>query len=177
MFIGGCDDPSAFEINPVIVEDTIELAIPGSPAMLPSAIDLVATGDSILGGRFPERVADATQWDLALRLRDGELALVPSSALGLPSLAAITRPITDRSFDQIERAPEQSSFLADSAVVLRPGAAYVARARTSAGRCFSAPRVSYAKLQPVEIDLERGTVRLRVVANANCTDPRLVAED
>ena len=174
--LAACDDPAGFRLDPIIVTDTVELAAPTAASALPSALDIISfPGQRLIGGgRFPERAEDAEQWDVAVRMRNGSLVLLPAAAAGLgsPSLARamVTRPITDRSFDAVREAPGRSSFVSDSAVALQPGSVYVVRSR-EVSRCSW-----YAKLEPLQINAAAGTVRLRVVTNERCGDPRLVGE-
>jgi hypothetical protein len=177
VMLAACDDPAGFRLDPIIVTDTVELAAPtASASALPSALDIISfPGQRLIGGgRFPERAEDAEQWDVAVRVKNGSLVLLPAAAAGLGSQslarAAVTRPITGQSFEALREAPSRSSFVSDSAVALQPGSVYVVRSR-DVSRCFQ-----YAKLEPLQLDAAAGTVRLRVATNERCGDPRLVAE-
>lgn len=176
VVLAGCDDPAGFRLDPIIVTDTVELAAPTAASALPSALDVISfPGQRFIGGgRFPERAEDAEQWDVAVRMRNGSLVLLPAAAAGLGSQslarARVTGPITDRNFDAVREAPGRSSFVSDSAVALQLGSVYVVQSR-EVSRCFQ-----YAKLEPLQINAAAGTVRLRVVTNERCSDPRLVAE-
>lgn len=173
-----CDDPNAFRFDPQLVTDTLVLGTPSATEGVPTALDLVPQAGGI-NGRFPERAGEAEQWDLALRVRDGRLSLVPARAFGIRSIngglssAGITRA-QSRSFEQLIEAPGRGSFVTDSAVALQEGAVYVARSRLAAGG-FSGCEF-FAKIQPLEIRPAEQTVRLQIVANTNCSDPRLAEE-
>ena len=177
--LGACNDTTGIgEVT--ILEDTVVLAAPSAAAAdtLPTALDVTVgvLGGSIGGGRFPERVADVEQWDLALRVRDGELRFFPPRALGFnrgtQSRAAITRPMTGRTMDEVREAPASNQFLADSSVAVVQGAVYVVRSRPAG--CY-AP--FYAKIRPLEVNVAAGTVRLAVATTTPCGDLRLVAKD
>ena len=171
-----CND-TTFQIDPLLSTDTVEVAAPTSQnADLPSALDITALGGEIRGGRFPERVADAGQWDFAVRLRGGELVLLPASALGLESRASLTRALANQTFGGLVEAPGRTSFVADSAVVLREGGVYAARSRMISSD-FGSACEQYAKLQPLAVDRARGRVRLLITTNERCGDPRLALED
>ena len=180
--LGACDDGTNFRIDPILASDTVELAVPGVSADAPTALDVTAVGGIIFGGRFPERQTDAESFDFVLRRRGGELVLVPGSVLGLlgpngrPSDAAITQPMQGQTFDALIEAPGRAAFVTDSAVVLRPGAVYVARSRTALlpgiGLCQQ-----YAKLQPLAVDAAAGRASVRLTTNERCGDPRLALED
>lgn len=155
-----------------LTTDTLEIAAPTADRELPSAIDVSAYSGVMGGERFPEYVEDAENWDLAVRLVDGELVLAPAEALGLSSMAAITGSLIGETFESLDQAPATSAFRRDSAVVLRLGEVYAARSRTILCSSGSSGE-QYAKLQPVEMDLAGGTVRLVVTTNETCSDPRL----
>lgn len=173
----GCDDPSGIDFSPMLVQDTVVIAAPlPQNAALPTALDI--TGDnsgSVGGGRFPERPSDAQNWDFAVRIRDGQLALVPARAIGLDSRAAITQPLVGETFEGLREAPGQSTFTSTEHVVLTEGAVYVARSRETSGG-FLGVCVQFAKLSPLEVDVEQGLVTLQIVTNEQCGDPRLALE-
>jgi hypothetical protein len=173
-----CNDPNSIEINPLIVDDTVALAVPGVDASVGTALDIVSIPNTrkVGGARFPERAADAAQWDFALRREDGELVLVPSGTFGFASGSGITRPITDRTFDQVTEAPSsRSAVVTDSAVVLRSGAVYVARSRQIP--CGFGGASQYARIEAVALDPAAGTARLRVATNEVCNDIRLTPKE
>lgn len=179
VVLTACDDPNSFRIDPLLVEDTVELAAPTVSATLPSAVDISSSAGPILT-RFPEREGDAERWDLTVRARNGELLLLPAGALGLtnpiggPSAAAITAPLPE-SFTELIEAPRTSAFRTDSGVVAQVGAVYGARSRRTSGG-FGACE-NFAKIQPLEVVPSEGRVRLRIVTNHRCNDPRLVPEE
>ena len=176
--LAACDDPNAGLFNPVIREDTVDLAAPLVDRATPTALD-VAYASSLILGRFPELVADAEQWDFAVRREGGQLRLVPAGLFGFQnpvgggSTATISLALNE-GIDEITRA-SASRLDTIIPVVLEQGEVYVVRSRrTNAafGGCEN-----YAKIQPLEVDAAAGRVKLRVVGNARCNDPRLVAED
>lgn len=179
VLASGCDDPNRNQIEPLITVDTIEVAAPGSAAGLPSAVDVTARGGVLSGGRHPERLEDAEQWDFAIRVRDGALLFVPPAALGTESgaqrMAGITRPVAGQSFEQVIEAPGASAFRTDSAVVAELGSVYVVRSRPVS--CGFGSASQYSKIQPLEISVPEGRVSLLVSTNEVCGDPRLVVKD
>src|SRR5690349_24647789 len=73
LFFAACDS-GGNEIEPVLVTDTFDLAAPTAGSARPTAIDITALGGfAIVGGRYPEELNDAGEWDFALRLVGGEL--------------------------------------------------------------------------------------------------------
>jgi hypothetical protein len=178
LALTACDDPNAGLFDPIIGEDTVDLAVPLVDPSVPTALD-VAFANSPIRGRFPELVADAEQWDFAIRREGGELLLVPAAVFGFrnpiggASTAAVTVPL-NRGFDEVVEAPGRGSLLSDTAMPIEQGEVYVVRSRrTSAafGGCEN-----YAKVVPLTVDVAAGLVKLRVLGNARCNDPRL-AED
>jgi hypothetical protein len=174
--LAACDNPNDFLLDPQLVTDTVTLAAPSVESDLPSALDLTSVGGARHGGRYPERLEDAGQWDLVLRLThgtgDGALVLAPAGAVGaVRSNAAITRPLQGRTFSEVVEAPGRSSFLGDTTISVTAGAVYVARSR--AVQCGISFGELYAKLRVLEAVPAEGSVRLEVVANLNCSDPRL----
>lgn len=171
-----CDDSTRFQIDPILVADTIEVWAPtAANAGRPSAIDIISFGE-IGGARFPERASDAERWDVALRVRNGQLVLAPAKALGLESRSAITPAITDRTFDTLVEAPPTSTFRTDSAVVVRPGAVFVVRSRLSAGGMFGGGCEQYAKMQALTAEVAAARAVFAIVTNERCGDPRLAEE-
>lgn len=180
--LAACEDPNAFRIDPILLEDTVEIALPAAGSTLPSAVDLATPGPEGIVTRFPERTSDAELWDFTLRRRGGSLVFVPGAAVGLrntpplggPSTAGITLPLP-QTFSELIEAPAGNSFVSDSVVTVQLGAVYAARSRRQPGQ-FSACE-NYAKIQPLEVDVAAGRTRLRIVVNQRCSDPRLVPEE
>lgn len=175
LTLAACDDATGIG-EAVIVTDTVTIGAPSVTAdTVPSALDVLAQGLTIGGTRFPERPADADAWDVTLRLRNGELLLLPRGAAGVDSRrAAITDPITGVTFEGVEEAPPSSRFFTDRGVVLGQGNVYVVRSRSysaGAGTCWQ-----YAKVQPLELDPAAGTARLQVATSSGCADQRLVED-
>ncbi|HET7322290.1 MAG TPA: hypothetical protein VFI96_07345 [Longimicrobiaceae bacterium] len=178
--LAGCDSPT-FRFDPLLVADTVTLALPAPGDTLGSALDVTPAGALIGFVRHPELTADAGQWDVTIRERDGRLAFVPAGMLGITdasgdsSRAGVTHPLA-KSFDEVIEAPGRGSFVRDSAVVIEQGAVYVVSSRTTAGS-FGSGCVEFAKVQPLAVDVEAGRVELSLVANQNCSDPRLAMTD
>ncbi|MDQ3555574.1 MAG: hypothetical protein M3409_02185 [Gemmatimonadota bacterium] len=172
LLAAACGDPTGSAFDPVIATDTVQIAPPSAEAgALPSAVDLSIAG-GVFGGingptRFPERSADASAgWDLTVRSTSGGLVFFPAGALGLSFNSGIS-PRAE-AFESIERAPEMlAEYVTDAAVPLAVGSVYVARTRQRGG-C-----VQYSKLRVLEIGAG-DAVRLEIVGNERCTDPRLV---
>ncbi len=172
----GCNDSTGLDTNPVLVSDTLTIAAPIPQNQgKPSAVDLSGDGGfGIEGPRFPERIEDALQWDLTLRLRDGTLYLMPPGAIGdSDSRAAITPAIAGQTFEGLREIPGQSTFRTDTAIALQMGPVYAARTRI----LNSFGCIQFAKIRALDVDPVAATARLEVVTNERCSDPRLVAVD
>lgn len=171
--LGACSDDPFFRRDPVLATDTIEVAAPtAANTDLPTAIDLTTNGFVIAGVRFPERPADAQQWDLSIRLEDGELVFKPVGAFGIESSAAISHPLLGETFEGLEEAPPASAMVSDSTVVIEEGSVYAARTRQPTGGCSQ-----FSKLLPLEVNVATGILRVVITTNGQCGDPRLVPVD
>lgn len=178
--LAACDDPNAGIYDPRIREDTVDLAAPAVAPEIPTALD-VSYSSGPIRGRYPELAADAENWDVAIRRGEGELLFAPAGifdfqnpTVGGATTAAVTRPL-ERTLEELRQAPSESAFVGDSMIAIETGRVYVVRSRTTGGS-FSGCQ-NYAKVQPLSLDAEAGTVRLRVVGNERCNDRRLVEED
>jgi hypothetical protein len=177
LVLAGCNDNTGFEVRPVLVSDTVTVYAPlPTTAGLPTALDITSDGAfGIRGGRFPEEIRDALQWDFAVRIVNGQMALVPARALDVPeSRAGITQPLIGQTFEDLREAPPQQSLVLDSAVVMRVGDVYGARSREVGS--FGLSCTQFSKLQPLEVNVATGLLRLRIVTNERCGDPRLATD-
>jgi len=162
------------QLDPLMVTDSLTLAAPSDALPnTPSALDVTASGGFIRGGRFPERLQDATiGWDLAVRVREGGIVFLPSGAVGFGGRAGISEPLTGESFEGLTQVPSGLRFETESAVPAQVGSVYVVRSRefsTGFGGC-----VQYSKLEPTDMDATAGTVTVRMSTNERCYDNRLV---
>lgn len=177
--LAACDDPNAGLYDPIMREDTVQLAVPLADTEIPTALD-VSYATSPVRGRFPELVGDAEEWDVAIRRGDGGLRFVPAGVFGFnnpiggATTAAVTAPL-DRAIDEVRQAPADSTMVRDESVAIVPQGVYVVRSRATAAS-FSGCQ-NYAKVQPLEIDVDAGLVKLRVIGNARCNDRRLTEAD
>lgn len=176
--LAACEDPNAGLLDPALVTDTVEIAAPSTvESSIASALDLTT-----LTLRFPELAADAATWDLALRIRDGQLAFVPAGVFGLHdpisggiSKAGLTHPIAGQTLEELREAPKTETFVTDTAIVLQVGALYAARSRGI--NCGFTSGFNYAKFKILSADPSTGLVSLAITANRNCGDTRLVPVD
>lgn len=120
----------------------------------------------------------ATQsWDVVLIDYNGALALAPASFFtGQGTRAAIAvRPST--TLESITRAPRDTASYQRSPVPLRVGDVYIIRTRIQVCENGIGTGTRYAKIAPVSIDPEAGTLRFALVRNPYCDDRDLVPPD
>lgn len=123
-----------------------------------------------------ERVNVTGYWDMAVDTRDGSIVILPPGALGVPGKARVTA-LTGTTFDDVVEAPADTSlYTATEAVPVRMGTVYVIRTNQSVGS-FGTYCVYYAKLAPVEIDPEGGTLRFFYDTSPVCNDRALVPKN
>lgn len=179
VVLAACDDPNAGLYDPIMREDTVQLAVPLADPEVPTALD-VSYATSPVRGRFPELVGDAEEWDVAIRRGEGELLFVPAGVFGFtnpiggPTTAGVTAPM-ERALEEVIQAPTDSLMKSDTSTPIVGDRVYVVRSRATAAS-FSGCQ-NYAKVEPLEIDVEGGLVTLRVVGNARCNDRRLTEVD
>jgi hypothetical protein len=167
-----CDDASRFEVPAVLLYDTVALAVPSEAnADTPSAVDITVLTTQIGGGRFPERAADADQWDFTLRLREGVLVLMPAGALQIQNNAGLTAALVGQDFGTLGQVPARAQIVTTEPVTLAEGSVHVARSRVFSGPFGGCQQ--FARLQAFDLDVAQGTARLVVATNMNCGDPRL----
>lgn len=166
--VAACDaDP--FEPQWASAIDTVQLFTLARPELnLPSAFGF--------NSRRTFRVEGATSsgnWDLALDTQGGELVFLPPGAVGIPSRAGISlRP--EATFDDLAEAPRDTAeYSLVEPVPVEVGAVYAIRTAQQTNS-FGSRCVYFAKMEPVEMDPEGGTVRFRFEANPICNDSRLV---
>jgi hypothetical protein len=174
--VTGCGDPTAGFFEPQIVTGSFEIAVarPGT-INVPSALSVVVQQATIEGARFPERSVHAGQWEILLSQEGGQLFFNSASSFGFQSRAAITLPLTGRTFGDVRDVPSGAVFQADAPVPVEQGSVYVVRSREFG--IGGSVCLQYAKIQPTEVDPTAGTVRVQVATNGRCYDTRLAAAD
>lgn len=176
LFAAACGDSTGPDITPILVGDTVMIAAPeiAGNENLPNALDITGDGaGGVFGGRFTDRPGDILQWDFAIRVRNGQLALLPPGALTISSAASITAALQGQTFEGLQQAPSQSLFIDDEPVVLTEGAVYAARSRNAIS-AFGTVCPQFAKIKAIDVDLATGRVELGIITNERCGDPRLV---
>lgn len=175
--LSACDDPMRFQIEPQLFTDTIQLAAQTAVGAdsLPTALDVTVQGSGVVGGRFPERLADAGAWDFLVRVQNGAVVLVPSGALGIESRAGVSAPLSGTNIESVRQVPKNTVFAIDGATALQSGAVYLVRSRFFANGLSTCQQ--FAKMQPLAVDPTAGLVTLRVTTNQVCGDQRLAVKE
>ena len=159
------DDP--FTITWISTPDTALLYTLARPELgLPSAFDFFDRTRFVV-----EQPGSTNLWDVAVDTRDGKLALLPPPALEVFNEARVT-VIENVSFDDVVEAPADTTlYSVDQPVFLALGNVYVVRTReqrTNFGVCML-----YAKLEPLILDQEVGSVTFVYDYNPRCDDRHL----
>lgn len=165
----GCDD-DPFKIMWELSPDTVLLYSLARPEMnLSSAFDFIR--------RNPVRVEspDAVgEWDVAVDTQDGTIVLVPPGAIGVAKSRAGIAPIEDATFEEIRRAPSDTTlYIRDRPVPMEVGQLYVIRTRQKQGS-YGSLCVYYGKFQPLLVDPEEGRLSFMYDVSPVCNDRKLV---
>lgn len=164
----GCgDDPFAFNWDDT--PDTVLLYSLARPELN------LESGYAFLQGlrvRVESPSATGT-WDVAVDTRNGEIVFLPPGALGVVSAARITT-LEGLALDDVREAPRDTAvYVADDPVPIRFGNVYVVKTNRAPGS-FGSSCVYYAKVEPVTIDADGGTLTFRHVTNPVCNSRDLV---
>jgi len=126
--------------------------------------------------RIPVRIESpkATgNWDMALDTQDGALVLLPPEALGVASSKARIIPMGMMTFDEVRRAPSDTTlYVGDAAVPVVVGHVYVIRTRARPD-FYGRSCVFYGKFQPLEQDPVAGTMSFVFDVSPVCNDRKL----
>ena len=163
-----------FDIPWMVSPDTAFVYSLARPELnLPTAYDLVFVNQVMI------QTAGATgTWDFALDNRGGGLALLPPGVFGIESTAQITSLGSGLRFEDVTRAPTDTTlYVSDEPVMMELGTVYALRTHRRAGAGpFSENCFFYAKLQPLVIDVENGILTFVFDRNPFCSDHDLVPE-
>lgn len=168
MGLAACgDDP--FRVDWVEAPDTVRLFSLAHPDL-----NLVSGFD--FNNRFALAVerADATgNWDMAVDTRGGRIVLLPPGALGVTSKARVAA-LKGRTLADVTEAPADTTlYEALNPVPVELGTVYVWRTRQGFGS-FGTSCVYYAKMEPLIIDAEGGSLTFVFDGSPVCNDRSLV---
>ncbi|MFV2006501.1 MAG: hypothetical protein ACC667_03600 [Longimicrobiales bacterium] len=141
---------------------------------LPTAYDLVFVRQVMI-----QNAGATGTWDFALDNRGNGLALLPPGVFGITSTAQITSLGSGLRFEDVTRAPTDTTlYVSDEPVMMELGNVYALRTHRRAGAGpFSETCFFYAKLEPLVIDVENGILTFVFDRNPFCSDPDLVPKD
>jgi hypothetical protein len=176
VFLSAACEPTNPNLLPLLARDTIELTTPTSALTIPTAVDITPIGGEIIGGRWPEQLFDAGEFDLALRLVQGQLAFAPAGSLGIDDLggrsrAGISESLAGRNFNDVRQVPAGTTFITDRPVTLSVGAVHIVRSRLIPCGFMTTNR--FAKIQILQVDLAEQRAQFQIVSNERCGDQRL----
>lgn len=115
-------------------------------------------------------------WDMAVDTRGGQIVLLPPGALGVTSRAGIAT-LSGQSFADVLEAPaDTAAYVGTQAVQVDMGTIYVIRTNQGVG-AFGTRCLYYAKLEPLVIDVEGGTLTFKYDSSPVCNDRSLTPPD
>ncbi len=120
-----------------------------------------------------ESAGSQNRWDFALDRQDGQLVLLPPTYLGVTSRAGIA-VVPGAEYDDVREAPaDTAAFVTNAPVPVERGTVYVVRTFDQSGR-FGERCNYYGRLEPLEIDVEAGTLLFKHDTSPECNNRRLV---
>jgi hypothetical protein len=158
----GCSDPSPLiPASSLNTEDTVAVyAVTGTAVYQPSGYAVTE--------KRPVRLDASLSADFAYDVTsDGRHIFLPGRMVGQPGSSGIDPGLqaTATPFDSITIALQNGYRTLDT-VAVEPGKVFYVRGRVAPGCFLGLP--TYAKVQVLDFDEARRTVRFRVLANANC---------
>jgi len=115
-------------------------------------------------------------WDVAVGTKDGQIVLLPPGALNIVGKARIAE-LPNTSFDDVTEAPADTArYTGVDPMPVRMGSVYVIRTNQRVGT-FGTYCVYYAKLAPVDIEPEQGTLSFYFDSSPVCNDRALIPKN
>ena len=163
-----CDD-DLFKIDWVENPDTAYLYSLARPELnLLSAFDFIS--------RVPIRIEspNATgKWDMVLDTQDNELVFLLPEAMGIPGSRARILPLGDVEFDEVRRAPSDTTlYVATEPVPVEVGNVYIIQTRQQSGY-YGQVCVYYGKFEPLEQDPVAGRLTFLFDVSPVCNSRKL----
>jgi hypothetical protein len=113
------------------------------------------------------------RWDFAVERQGDGMVLLPPRALGVISRAGIAAIPQVRFEDVIEAPRDTLAYSMEAPVPVQMGTIYVIRTHQQPG-FFGQICHFYGKVEPLEIDLEAGTLRILHDVSPDCNNRSLV---
>jgi hypothetical protein len=115
-------------------------------------------------------------WDVAVGEKDDQIVLLPPGALNIAGRARIAE-LPNTNFDDVKEAPADTAlYTGVDPVPVRMGSVYVIRTNQRVGT-FGTYCVYYAKLAPVDIEPEQGTLSFFFDSSPVCNDRALIPKN
>lgn len=174
---GACeDDPFGLNDWTANPETALIYSLSLGDLNLASAFDFTERAERPVAVR--DEFGRFNNWDVALDEQDGQLVLLPQTALGIPSDAAIVE-IPNMAFSSLEEAPADTTlYVSDAPITMRTSSVYVVRTRQVVRQSFFTSQcIYYAKLQPQRVDLVEGILEFLYDVNtefSGCNNRALV---
>ena len=123
--------------------------------------------------RIEEPAADG-RWDFAVERRDGTLYFLPPRVMGIRNSRAGLSPMQGIPWEDIREAPSDSTlYIFNEPVEAERGTVYVIQTHEQTGS-FGLRCVYYGKVEPVELDVERGALTFLFDVSPDCNNRDLV---
>ena len=170
--LSACEARNPFDIGWTQSPDTALLYSLARPELnLPSAFDFK-------GGRsYVVESAGATgSWDVVLDTQDNNLVFLLPGAIGIFSDARILELPGLQFADVLEAPKDTTSYTSDKPVILKLSSVYVVRTHSSPD-AFGYSCSFFGKMQPLNIDVERGTLEFVHDTNTRCNDRDLTGDN
>lgn len=173
LSLGGCGDP----FGPLTWDATPATASIWSASRLellgrPSAFDFALSAGPV----YIEGQGATASWDVVLVDHEGSLALAPASYFGQNLRVGIaTRP--NSTLADVRRAPSDTAAYLREPVRVELGTVYVIRTRVDVCESGYTSGTRYAKLQPVTIDQQGGSLTFELVRNPYCSNRNFIPPD
>jgi hypothetical protein len=170
LALGACDDdPFGLQDWPPSPDTMLLYSLARPELNLPAAANIHRQFTLIV-----ESPSSTGNWDIALDTRDGALVFLTPLAVGINSQARIS-VFPDMTFEDVTEAPSDTTRYqpATEPVPVELGTTYVVRTSEYL-TAFNQRCVFYGKVEPLEIDVDAGTVRFVTDSNPNCRQLSLV---
>ncbi len=155
-----CSDPYGQKAQFENTVDTLTLyALRGTPIQQPSAYDMLNLQTT--------QTQTTSQFDFAFDIdSNGQARIYPAGALGLSAGPGLQ--LTDRTFDEVHRAPE-TGFVSDSAIAVVQDNVFLARSRVSGPPgCIYVAVPRYGKFHLIAVDTTTRSITLEALVDLNC---------
>jgi hypothetical protein len=172
--LAACDDP----FGPLVWDATPDTATIWSASRTglvgrPAAFDFALAVAPV----FVESATATNSWDVVLVDVGGRLSLAPASHFGGQGTRAAIAVRPNTTLDAVTRAPSDTSSYLRTPVPLETGSVYVIRTRTDVCEGGFSTGTRYAKIRPLTIDEQGGSLTFELVRNPYCSNRNFIPPD